>query len=176
MKLFHCVVVMGAAMGGGCGGAEQTGNGRSKESGDASDATALLSPQQDASLAFFNCTAFSACVSTCLGPPEAPHSAQDCPQPQQFQCDGAACGCDPSAPRSPTDCPQTAQFVCSSFAPPCSCRCDLEAGIDPGACCGDAGFDGAGPCVNYSTFSQWSCQSYEPPVGCDCRRMVVAIL
>jgi hypothetical protein len=160
MKLFHCVVVMGAAMGGGCGVEEDARTATSADADGSNDATALGTAGNDASVIIDPaCTGVSVCA-----------------QPQQYQCDGATCVCDPSSPLSPADCPQTAQFECTNFASNCGCRCNLEAGTDPLACCGDAGMEAGAPCSNYNTYLQWSCHSYDPPVGCDCRRLVVGIL
>ncbi|MDP9002776.1 MAG: hypothetical protein M3O46_22025, partial [Myxococcota bacterium] len=140
MKLFHCVVVMGAAIGNNaCGGEATTDPGAPRDAGGSNDATASATTGQESGIILSNCTAATACFfSTCSGPAAAPHSSQDCPRAQQFRCDGAACGCDPSAPLTPTDCPATAQFSCGASNPPCGCYCNLEAGIDPAACCGDA--------------------------------------
>jgi hypothetical protein len=84
--------------------------------------------------------------------------------------------CDPSSPHAPTDCAFTGQFTCDDWTLLCGCRCNVEAGVDSMACCGDAGMVTGNGCYNLSTSQTWSCQSYDPPVGCDCRQIVVAIL
>jgi hypothetical protein len=176
MKLFHCIVVMGAAMGEGCGGLEGISNG--VEGGvDASPPEANAGVDAARSLFGDAACPFAGCYSTCTGTAAAPVSAQDCPQPQQLKCDADTCTCDPTAPLEAGDCPQSGQFVCDDWATACSCRCNLDAGVDPVACCGDAApaLDAQAPCSNPTTRQTWSCYSYDPPAGCDCT-FVVPIL
>jgi hypothetical protein len=52
--------------------------------------------------------------------------------------------------------------------PPCGCWCDPNAPLEAGAC-GDAAA-GTYPMV------QWSCYSYSPPTGCECRVVPPPIL
>jgi hypothetical protein len=179
MKLFHCIVVMGAAIGEGCGGEERTIAGAEAGHSDAGD----LVDASGASLESSTCPTppslepAMGCSSTCRGTAAAPRSPQDCPQPQELQCGPGTCTCDLTSPLQAGDCSQTGQFVCDDWTTPCGCRCNLDAGVDPVACCGDAAvaMDANVACGNPSTRRAWSCYSYDPPVGCDCR-IVVAIL
>ena len=121
MKLFHCVVVMGAAMTGSCGGQATTGDRTLRGDGAATDGPADTSIGLEGGDENTGALVVVAWDTSEAGPPEA--------------------------------------------------------GADRASCCGDAGADGGGPCFDYSTFPphQWSCVSYEPPLGCTCN-IVVAIL
>jgi hypothetical protein len=179
-KLFHCVVVMGAAVGAGCGG-RQTATEGADGSAASPDAAEVAEGGGAVSLTSVDACAgpFLAgygCSSTCRGTPDAPTSPLDCAHAQDLECDAGTCQCDPAAPLAATDCPATGQFTCDEWSPLCGCRCNDAAVLDPAACCGDAGIEAGSGCYNLNGGLEWSCQSYDPPVGCDCRRIVIGIL
>jgi hypothetical protein len=167
MKLFHCIVVMGAAMGAGCGGGEKAvvpdrdAGGPSPDAGSSPDAAcAEAGALATAPGCFYS--------GGCSGTPAAPLGPLDCAHPQQLQCDivGSPCTCDNGAPLAPTDCAATAQFQCVDWTLPCDCRCVPSAPPSPAACGCEAGApdDAAVACFQ----GIWVCHSYEPPVGCVC--------
>jgi hypothetical protein len=176
MKLFHCIVVMGAAIGSGCGSKEEADPPGGSDG--SSDGPAILTAseggcQGDGSEGFLyvvGCASNDPC-----GAPQAPRRPQDCPLPQELECNPvtSSCQCDLAAPLSATDCPLTAQFRCDDWLQPCGCKCVVDAALDPSACGCDTGAatDAASGCPG----GTWACHSYDPPVGCECR-IVVAIL
>jgi hypothetical protein len=175
MKLFHCIVVMGAAMGAGCGGRQEAvAPGRDDGGPDASvggtstlDAACETGPFASGP----GCQYVGVCTS---GTPLAPLGPSDCAHPQQLQCSlGVPCVCDKAAPLAPSDCPTTAQFQCDDWLLPCGCRCEPQAPASPLACGCDAGVpgDAAVTCQQ----GTWQCHSYEPPVGCECRYSVAIL-
>lgn len=169
MKLFHCIVVMGAAMGAGCGGGEKAVAPDRDGGGPDVSPEAGSSPDGACTEAGGFATA-PGCFYTgvCSGTPAAPLGPLDCAHPQQLQCDilGSPCTCDNGAPLVPTDCAATAQFECVDWTLPCGCRCVPMAPASPAACGCDAGAaDDAAVACSYSI---WACHSYEPPVGCVC--------
>jgi hypothetical protein len=168
MKLFHCIVVMGAAMGAGCGGAKVAATDRDAGGPDVSPGTGS-SPDAacpDAGPLAPDPGCFY--VGVCSGTPAAPLGPHDCAHPQQLQCNilGAPCTCDDGAPLAATDCATTAEFQCDDWALPCGCRCVPSAPASPLACGCDAGIpgDAAVACAQ----EIWQCHSYEPPVDCTC--------
>ena len=175
LKLFHCIVVMGAAMGSGCGGNEEapapgTTDARSDDPSTPAttdaDCPAEASPFQSP----FGCYSTDPCGSM-----QYPRSPKDCPSPQQLECnDPAGCRCDLTAPLSPADCPIAAQFNCAVWGTPsCGCQCYADAALDPTACGCDGGASGDASAV--CPYGLWECRSYDPPVGCECR-IAIAIL
>jgi hypothetical protein len=161
MKLFHCVVVMGAALSSGCGGSEAQESSTTTRSGlgdaaseadpgangDAADAACSLQPFES-----YGCSY----AGSCRGSAASPMSPSDCDQPQQLQCTGTGCRCDTAAPIAPRDCPHTEEFTCQDWSRSCGCSCSASAPLDGGACNG-----------------VWSCHSYDPPVGCYCSVIIL---
>lgn len=195
MKLFHCIVVMGAAIGAGCGGEaapapsdpadgsaggpaseRSAGPGQDDASQRASDSGCF--PDGGTSSNGFNFTVPAGCGygDPCAGTPDDPLSPAQCAHPQQLQCSNAGpytsvstthgCTCDRTAPLAPTDCPETTQFHCVDWTSPCGCWCDPGAPASADACTGPRP-DAAPP---------WTCHSYDPPVGCACFTLPPAIL
>ena len=62
-------------------------------------------------------------------PPEDSLTAADCGSPQQFRCTAQSvsvdCYCDPEAPLSADACEYN-RFVCESYEPPTGCQCDTN--------------------------------------------------
>jgi len=161
LKLFHCIVVMGAALG--CGSHESVGT-SSPGSPEDSGATDSAAAKVDVVEAGDSCASGNGqfvvygCGYTgaCPGTQSAPHGPADCDKPQQLDCTGLGpCTCNSSSPLVPTDCAKTEQFDCAEWTAPCGCHCNLDAPLPE-----------AGTC-------QVFCHSYDPPVGCYC---AVAIL
>ena len=126
MKLFHCIVVMGAALG--CGDSADTtestsqhgGNdGGTPESGTTTDAGADSTRCNVPMLEVYSCGYRGACPGTAT----APHGPNDCELPQQFDCHQGACTCNTSSPLVPTDCAATQDFHCDDWSAPCGCQC-----------------------------------------------------
>jgi hypothetical protein len=195
-KLFHCIVVMGAAMGAGCGSATEAGShgpdasGVDTSKGDASPGGAGDGGTGDAA----DCTnavsqsgPVNGCsnLGSCRGTREAPAHPFDCDHPQQLQCGSAStptgCLCAGGAPLVPADCPNAAEFMCDDWTQPCGCTCVTGAPIDASQCCptldasapdaADAAPSPAPPCDQ-----TWSCHTYDPPTGCACRMIPPPIL
>ncbi len=192
MKLFHCIVVMGAAMGAGCGGegaptASPVRDGAA--GGPAGDGP--LGSSEDAAVTDSGCfpetappvNGFSAPVplgcevaGPCDGTHEDPLGPGQCAHPQQLQCANAppyptvstthGCTCNTTAPLVPTDCPQTTQFNCIDWTSPCGCWCEPNSPTAPSDC------THAPP----EAGSPWTCHSYDPPVGCECLTVPPPIL
>jgi hypothetical protein len=186
-KLFHGVVVMGAALGAGCGmskpdepsstagssgdggtsalagGGGAAGSAQSGSGGGAAVGTGgtdVINICNDGSVG---------CTQPGGGTPMNPLGPSDCAMPQQFipayQCGGAntASRCDTTAPLTPSDCAHTYQFVCADWSSNCGCRCDSTAPGDVSVCTA-----GRSPML--------LCYSYDPPVGCSCVYLAPAIL
>jgi hypothetical protein len=186
MKLFHCIVVMGAAMGAGCGGKEEvagpvsgdagtdatsgSSSGSAGSSGSTSEAGGLMFPQDagcDSPPSFGSgpgCQYNGVCGA---GTPQAPLGPHDCAHPQQLECNfGMPCTCNTAAPLVPSDCPSTSEFHCDDWLRPCGCRCSPNAVPGPSACGCDGG--AAADASQWCPGGVWQCHSYEPPVDCQC--------
>jgi hypothetical protein len=170
MKLFHCIVVMGAAMGAGCGAREVSAFPPEDGGPDASpdgESPADACPDAGSFLPGPGCQYVGVCPA---GTPLAPRGPFDCAHPQELQCSYVSsppCVCNAGAPLAPTDCATTAEFLCDDWTLPCGCRCAPQAPPSPEACGCDAGAPtdaGPVPCSR----GIWYCHSYEPPVGCGC--------
>jgi hypothetical protein len=176
LKLFHCIVVMGAAIGSGCGSEETAAPSGAPDAPSDDPAVPAAEggcPGDGAGLSLST----SGCFSTDpCGSAQAPLRPEDCAKPQQLICDPSdSCRCDLGAPEVATDCPFTAQFDCADWLQPCGCQCDADAAVDPSACGCDAGT--ANDAAVLCPFGQWYCHTYDPPVGCECSRPIaVAIL
>lgn len=172
-KLFHSVVVLGAALGSAaCGEAANSepgaqGGQPSSSSGAGGQASGGLGPilgSGGATLVIGIMSPPRSCdyAGSERGTAEAPLGPADCPVPEQFSCKSVTsrveCSCDTSAPIVPTDCPSTTQFDCFPFDPAkrACCRCEASAPSDESACS-----------------RGWSCQSYDPPVGCRCNVVIL---
>jgi len=108
-RLFHGIVVAGAAIG--CGAYAAN-----RDSPVATDNPAMDqgSPERtDAGM-----------------PSPAMLTAADCDSPQQFRCTAqyvpVDCYCDAEAPLSTDACPSYGRFECESYDPPTGCQCDTS--------------------------------------------------
>lgn len=172
MKLFHCVVVLGAAVGGcgarssepstrseaGSGGAaEQSGNSPGGAVTAAGGSGAVSAGGSAGSLFVDPDPLYPYCHRTRRADddPNAPAEPADCSAPQQFICD-QICRCQTSAPLVPTDCANPSQFTCLEREPDCGCVCDPT-----------------GPLTEQDCSHGWSCVSYDPPVDCQCRSVIL---
>jgi hypothetical protein len=173
-KLFHSVVVLGAALGSACGQAASLESGAQGGQGGQGGSTTGTGGQASAGAGPTLTLGGSPPVITpgprsCdyaggeRGTAEAPLGPADCPVPEQFSCKPGASGltqclCDPTAPIVPTDCASATQFNCFPFDPAkrACCQCDASAPADESSC----------P-------HGWSCQSYDPPVGCQCNVVIL---
>ena len=169
-KMFHVLVVMGAALG--CArrpiadsAASESSEGGSSDASSAAGSSSVAtsttststsagsSTEASASTAAGTSTAGTSATTT-TGAPDDP---TDCRHPQQFLCDSynppVGCVCDPDAPLSPEDCEETAQFSCADPWFPIGCVCDPSLPTGPEACRVPSAFN----CVSYG------------PVFVDCR-------
>jgi hypothetical protein len=196
-KLFHCVVVMGAAMGTGCGstglvtmdgGGDAPGSAASSSGGGAAGGFGADGDPGDA--AAQGCIVQSAlgyntgCTypGTCRGTPDAAYGPNDCVHPQDLVCDPATaptCQCVAGSPQSAADCPVPAQFTCDDWTLPCGCRCVPDAPTTASQCCpvADAGAD-AGDASAPPPYcaTPFTCHTYDPPTGCACVMLPPPIL
>ena len=182
-RLFHTVVVIGAALGVGCGGNSRT---RADEPEDeplppvvvAEDGGVVQPPDafwptECASYSQFRCDRYSP-LEGCVCDRAAPLGPEDCGGAQRFFCgarvcppgetceslNNVACRCEPDAPLTPDDCPEGAgQFECIGHEPTLrSCSCDpLRPGV-PESC---------------PTTDAFVCQSYSPVYECQCHPNIV---
>lgn len=144
-RLFHAIVVVGAALGG-CGGKTDAPEG-SRDAGVGSDRDPRGNDRVDAGA--------DAAVATCAGPVTAP---EQCASPADFFCEFCSpnvrrCRCDPTAPDDPTLCEKTQDYHCESYEPMTGCRCVKGSPATEADCASPAFF---------------SCRVDEPPIGCDC--------
>jgi hypothetical protein len=151
-RLFHSIVVLGAALGAGCSSNVETIGGQSASgSGGAGGAGG----EGGAAGSTGEGGAGGSGGQGGGGP--VIDDASDCPSASQFQCDYVddklVCLCDPNAPAGPEACEQTADFHCWQYEPEyvtCECVPGSPAKAED---CGD---------------DYWYCSYYEPPVGCQC--------
>ena len=167
-RLFHTLVVMGAALSG-CGGkSAQDGSGGSASAGGPSK---VVTPSDCAFSADFTCADYTE-LKDCSCDPSAPHSRADCADPFDFQCQGLPVapsngeistgspklfvGCKCLAPAlRPADCSRPEAFFCARVEPDfADCECD-EARV-----CSDP--------------THQCCQSSEPRFGCECCPVPIA--
>ncbi|MDF2693032.1 MAG: hypothetical protein K0S65_1415 [Labilithrix sp.] len=141
-RLFHAIVVLGAALAG-CGGRtdrprEDAGRGPSNDgapdAGETSDAG-------------------SDCVGTA-------QRVEDCASPADFVCESCSssvswkCRCENGSPESPDACEKPQDYRCQRYAPlRTGCRCV------PGSPSADSDCDAG---------SFLSCRGTNPPIACDC--------
>lgn len=150
-RLFHSIVVLGAALGAGCssnvevdsgqsasgaGGAGGGAGGSAGEGGAAGGAGG--GGGQDGGVVI--------------------DDPSDCPSTAQYHCmyvnDGLLCYCDPNAPTGPEACEKTADFHCSEYEPDyVSCKCVPGSPATAEGC---------------EDFRFWYCSYYDPPMGCMC--------
>lgn len=166
-KLFHSVVVLGAALGTGCGqtsGSESDAGGQSSSTGGAGGQAGSTGGLSIGGIIDVTTPSPRSCdyVGGQRGTADAPLGPADCAAPEQLNCRFGAssveCSCDPSAPMVPTDCATTTQFNCVVFEATlrACCSCDLGAPADSSECS-----------------HGWQCQSYDPPSGCRCNVVIL---
>lgn len=166
LKLFHSVVVMGAALtacggqsveptvlsdppsGGGSGG--PSGVGGTGAAGGVSGGSAVGAGAGSGGTVIVIEPPVPLCERPGGGSAEAPLGPADCAHPQEFTCAGS-CVCSTAAPLEPADCANTVEFHCLDWSLPCGCSCIAGSPTSDDACPG-----------------RWQCQSYDPPVGCGC--------
>jgi hypothetical protein len=138
-KLFHTIVVLGAALASadcgsavvvdGSGGGTSSGTGASGQPSASNSMQAASSGQGGAILT--------------AGSGSSVGSGGDAP-----------CSGDVNMPTCPQDCASTSQFCCDSYAPYTNCRCDPTKPVTVDDCTGGACF--------------LNCVEQDPPVCCDC--------
>ena len=199
-KLFHCVVVMGAAVGTGCGstalvtvdgGGDASGSAASSgggggaaggfgADGDTGDAQAQGCSMQG----FFAYGPGCEYAGTCRGTPDAAYRPDDCTHPQDLICglpsSPTGCQCVAGSPQSAVDCPVPAQFTCDDWTLPCGCRCVPDAPTEASQCCptADAGADAGDASATPARYcaTPFTCHTYDPPTGCACVMLPPPIL
>lgn len=181
-RLFHTVVVIGAAIGAGCGGHSSTSTRERDdeplppvvvaEDGGIVPHPDAFWPTECASYSQFRCERYRP-LEGCVCDPEAPLGPDDCGGAPRFFCDarvcppGETCGytnnvdcrCDPAAPLTSDDCSEGAgQFECLDYGAFQSCSCDPERPGTPEDC---------------PTTDAFVCQSYAPMYACSCDPNIV---
>ncbi|HEX3593997.1 MAG TPA: hypothetical protein VHU80_02815 [Polyangiaceae bacterium] len=174
-RLFKSIVVLGAALTGGCGGMVSRPTGDPSPENGGSDTVAASTGGAGAASggsSIVVSAAGGAVARGSGGSPQAGLLALDCPTQQVVcECDNANgflepctpgtatgqaihCNCDKTAPLVPADCPSTTQFTCIDWsAAGTSCSCDATAPFSSAVC--DPGY-------------VYMCHSYGPDVGCRC--------
>ncbi|MEZ4300665.1 MAG: hypothetical protein R3B70_37355 [Polyangiaceae bacterium] len=155
-RLFHSLVVLGAAMGAGCdphvevpgatggSGGGQGGSGASTSMGGSTGTTSgSVGPGSTGSTGSGTTTDSYA------------KDPSDCEYTSQFACNAeGTCHCDPSLPKGPEDCLSTADFSCLEYMPEyVTCYC-YEPAPDKPEDCDDPTF--------------FHCAIDNPPIGCYC--------
>ena len=130
MKLFHCVVVMGAAITGGCGGVTTAGSHANR--GDGTDARASAPTEPEAGETD-NSAGFVAREPE-AGAADDPSSlsfAQDASEAEanRASCCGDAGGDDAAVPCSDYSKYPPRQWACVSYDPPVGCTCNVVVAI-----------------------------------------------
>lgn len=149
-RLFHSIVVLGAALGGGCsskvesvdaqgasgsggdagsgGAAGAAGEGGAGGSGGAmADAGVVIDDPSDCEFsAQFSCSFGDETVCQC--DPNAPKGPEDCEKAPDFHCweyepQYVTCKCVPGSPESQEDCEEPTFFYCAYDNPPIGCHC-----------------------------------------------------
>jgi hypothetical protein len=153
-RLFHSIVVLGAALGAGCSSNVEAIDGQSASGSGGSGGAG-----GEGGAAGSGGVGGAGGEGGGGGQGGAPviDDPSDCPSANQFQCkyidDKLVCFCDPNAPAGPEACEQTADFHCSQYEPEyVSCKCE------PGS-----------PTKAEDCGEQfWACSYYDPPIGCHC--------
>jgi hypothetical protein len=171
-RMFHVLVVMGAALGG-CGptppsdGATDGATASSTTGDDPGATTQAPGPVTTSTTdpATTTSTTSTTSTSTTLDSTGAGSTGviddpADCEFPQQLKCaeyfPPTDCECDKDAPLVPADCEFTPQFKCDLWYldPPWGCACDLNAPLSPDECPVPQAFN---------------CRYYDPDlIGCSC--------
>jgi hypothetical protein len=156
-RLFHSLVVLGAALGAGCGARSQmlpgdppAGADGGGGAGGSSTATATVGA--GGTTASSGAGGFTTTTGTEINDPS------DCEHSSQYTCDlgpdGGICKCDPSLPTGPQDCLTTADFHCQGYDPEyVTCYCDPSSPDKPEDC----------PNADF-----FYCDIDSPPTGCYC--------
>lgn len=169
-RMFHVLVVMGAALGG-CtarpiGGETDGGSttGTSTTGDDPGTTTEAPTPVTSSTTSSATSTTSTTSTSTTDDPgtTAAPviDEPLDCPETEQFHCESydplLNCICDPNAPVTPEDCDHPQHFRCEGYwsGGPYGCFCDPNAPLNPDDCAFPVNFN----CDQYGT----------PPTGCSC--------
>lgn len=173
-RLFHVLVMMGAALGGGCTSrpvgdtdAGTGGTGQASTGGTADPTTGGPAATTATATTGEPATTGPAGTSTGVVDPSGGSSTggpidepEDCAAPQQFKCESyepnTHCTCDPNAPLTPDDCAHPAQFFCEGWwlFPQTGCFCDEDAPLKPEDC---------------PVPSAFNCSEYDPEfVSCQC--------
>ncbi len=152
-RLFHSIVVVGAAIGAagcpstvtqegtssGTGGSGGSGTGSSSSTstgsaggsstggGGQGGSSGITQPSDCPSTTQFFCD-FTPNGTVCYCDMDAPLGPEACENTQDFQCeqyqpDYVGCHCDPNAPLVPEDCPPSFFFACAIKMPPIGCQC-----------------------------------------------------
>jgi hypothetical protein len=182
-RLFHTVVVIGAAAGAGCGGQSQRATGETSEEplppvlihgdGGVVELEDAFWPTECASYAQFRCERYSP-LEGCVCDTGAPLGPETCGGAPRFFCDARVCPpgetcdvgnnvdcrCVLDAPLTPEECPGGAgQFECRLTTPRLeSCSCDDTRPGTPEAC---------------PTTDAFVCDSYSPIRTCSCNSEIV---
>ncbi len=161
-RLFHTVVVVGAAFAPGCGGKvvfDGTGGaGGSGVGNGAGNGSTAQGPNGSSSK--------GATASTGSSDPCQSVDPSTCASPAQYTCApcgegfGMKCVCDTKAPLKPTDCVTTADFHCQSYMPFTGCTCVPGSPTSASQCADSLYFQCLG--------------GFSPPVGCDCITVITA--
>jgi len=182
-RLFHTVVVIGAAAGTGCGGQSESAGAKQNDEplppvviagdGGVIERPDAFWPTECASYSQFRCDSYSP-LEGCMCDISAPLGPGDCGGAQALFCDAwvcppgetcdsqnnVECRCSRGAPLSPLDCPGGAgQFECKRYTPDLeSCSCNEDRPGAPEACL---------------TTDAFVCESYSPLMACSCDPSII---
>jgi hypothetical protein len=155
-RLFHSLVVLGAAMGAGCGGnVEVASSGANTGGGQGGDSTTGSGAGDSTGTAGAGGLIGTGGTTTTTS--KVIDDPSDCEHSSQFvcaNCPDCGCMCDPNLPAGPEDCGGTQHFHCQSYDPQyATCYCDPNSPEKPEDC--------ASPGYFY-------CDVQDPPTGCHC--------
>jgi hypothetical protein len=158
-RLFHSLVVLGAAIGAGCGGHVETSSGTT-EGGTAAGGgggSAAAGGQGGGAATTTGDGGFIGTSTGTAGTGTVIDDPSDCEHPSQFECylcPDCGCECNPDLPAAPEDCGSTTDFHCDMYTPEyVTCHCYPEAPDKPEDC----------PDQEY-----FYCAIEDPPIGCYC--------
>ena len=152
-RLFHSIVVLGAALGAGCSSnVEQVGGQSASGSGGEGGAGGVGGAGGAGGEGGEGGAGGGQDGGAVIDDPS------DCPSASQFQCtyvdSGLQCFCDPNAPPGPEACEQTADFHCMEYEPKyVGCKCVPGSPMKEEDC-GESFY--------------FYCAYYDPPIGCHC--------
>ena len=154
-RLFHSLVVLGAAIGAGCGASVEATSGDT-EGATAGGGGAAAGGGQGGGAA--STTGDGGFIGTSTGTTSTViDDPSDCEHPSQFVCGlcpDCGCICDPQAPAAPEDCASTTDFHCQSYTPEyVTCYCYPESPDKPEDC---------------QDPEYFYCAIEDPPIGCHC--------